>query len=161
MEKDIAAHSSILVWKSPWTEETGGLQSMGLRDCATHTKEGRGRWVGSNKLVELKKKIFFYCYFYAQNWFKCSKVSVCVYVKVAQLCLTLCNPMDCSPSGASVLRLPRQEYWGGLPCPPPGGLPNPGIELESLTSVVAGGFFTTVPPREASPYSLPARGKYI
>ena len=25
----------------------------------------------------------------------------------------------------------RQEYWSGLPCPPQGGLPNPGIELRS------------------------------
>ena len=25
----------------------------------------------------------------------------------------------------------RQEYWSGLPCPPPGGLPHPGIEFES------------------------------
>ena len=25
----------------------------------------------------------------------------------------------------------RQEYWSGLPCPPPGDLPNPGIELRS------------------------------
>ena len=24
---------------------------------------------------------------------------------------------------------PRQEYWSGLPCPPPGDLPNPGIDL--------------------------------
>ena len=29
--------------------------------------------------------------------------------------------------------LSRQEYWSGLPCPPPGGLPDPGIELESPT----------------------------
>ena len=28
---------------------------------------------------------------------------------------------------------PRQEYWSGLPCPPPGDLPNPGIEPESLS----------------------------
>ena len=28
----------------------------------------------------------------------------------------------------------RQEYWSGLPCPPPGDLPNPGIKLESLTT---------------------------
>ena len=27
----------------------------------------------------------------------------------------------------------RQEYWSGLPCPPPGDLPNPGIEPRSLT----------------------------
>ena len=29
LEKEMATHSSILAWKIPWTEETGGLQSMG------------------------------------------------------------------------------------------------------------------------------------
>ena len=29
LEKEIATHSSILAWKIPWTEELGGLQSMG------------------------------------------------------------------------------------------------------------------------------------
>ena len=28
-EKEIATHSSILAWRIPWTEKTGGLQSMG------------------------------------------------------------------------------------------------------------------------------------
>ena len=28
----------------------------------------------------------------------------------------------------------RQEYWSGLPCPPPGGLPNPGVTSAGLTS---------------------------
>ena len=51
----MATHSSILAWKSPWTEETGGLKSMGLHDWACVHK-GAGRWVGSNKVVELKKK---------------------------------------------------------------------------------------------------------
>ena len=51
----MASHSSILAWKSPWTEEPGGLQSMGLHDWACVHKGG-GRWVGSNKVVELKKK---------------------------------------------------------------------------------------------------------
>jgi len=38
----------------------------------------------------------------------------------------------------------RQEYWSGLPCPPPGDLPNPGIEPRYLMSpALAGGFFTT------------------
>ena len=31
MEKKMATHSSLLAWKIPWTEETGGLQSMGLQ----------------------------------------------------------------------------------------------------------------------------------
>ena len=37
-----------------------------------------------------------------------------------------------------------QEYWSGLPRPPPGDPPDPGIELASLMSpALAGGFFTT------------------
>ena len=38
----------------------------------------------------------------------------------------------------------RQEYWSGLPCPPSGNLPNPGIEPVSPEfPALAGGFFTT------------------
>ena len=38
----------------------------------------------------------------------------------------------------------RQEYCSGLPCPPPGDLPNPGIEPASfMFPVLADGFFTT------------------
>ena len=41
----------------------------------------------------------------------------------------------------------RQDYRSRLPFPTPGDLPNPGMEPESLVSpVLAGGFFTTVPP---------------
>ena len=44
-------------------------------------------------------------------------------------------------------RLPSMgfyEYWRGLPCPPPGDLPNRGIKPVSLMSpALAGGFFTT------------------
>ena len=40
--------------------------------------------------------------------------------------------------------LSRQEYWRGLPCPPPGDLPDPGIQLLSLLSpALADGFFIT------------------
>ena len=38
-----------------------------------------------------------------------------------------CNSMDCSPPGFS-MGFPKQEYWSGLPFPPPGDLPNPGIK---------------------------------
>ena len=31
LEKEMATHSSILAWKILWTEELGGLQSMGLQ----------------------------------------------------------------------------------------------------------------------------------
>ena len=46
------------------------------------------------------------------------------------------------------MRLPRQEYWSELLFPTPEDLPSPGIELGSLAApVLAGRFFTTVPPR--------------
>ena len=41
----------------------------------------------------------------------------------------------------------RQQYWSGLPCPPPRDLPDPGIKPASLISpALAGVFFTTEPP---------------
>ena len=60
-------------------------------------------------------------------------------VKWLQLCPTLCNPMDCGLQGFF-----RQEHWRGLPFPPPGDLPNPGIKPASLMSpALASKFFTT------------------
>ena len=42
------------------------------------------------------------------------------------------------------MRFSRQEYWGGLPCPPTGDLPNPGIASASIMSpALAGVFFPT------------------
>ena len=41
---------------------------------------------------------------------------------------------------------PRQEFWSGLPFPPPGNLPNPGIEPAS--SALAGRVFTAEPPQK-------------
>ena len=40
----------------------------------------------------------------------------------------------------------RQEYWSGLPCPPPGDLPNPGIKPVSLMSPALVGSLPLVPP---------------
>ena len=48
---------------------------------------------------------------------------------VAKPCLTLGNPMDCTPNQGSLsMGFSRQEYWSGLPFLPPGDLPHPGIE---------------------------------
>ena len=42
-----------------------------------------------------------------------------------------------------------QEYWSGLPFPPPGNLPDPGIKPKSLVSpALTGGFLNTEPPRK-------------
>ena len=91
--------------------------------------------------------------------------------EVAQICLTLCDPMDCSLHQASPsMGFSRQEYWGGSPFPSSGNLSDPGIEPgspalqadalpsvppEKLSSqsgikprypVSPGGFLTTGPP---------------
>ena len=50
---------------------------------------------------------------------------------------------------------PRQEYWSGLPCPPPAYVLNPGIENASLKSpALAGEFFTTNATWEPSVYPV-------
>ena len=68
-----------------------------------------------------------------------------VKVLVAQLCLILCDPMDCNPPGSSVHGiLQGKEYWSGLPFPSPEDLPDLGIK--PAPSALVGGFFTTEPP---------------
>ena len=65
-------------------------------------------------------------------------------VLIAQLCLTLYDPMNCSPPGSSVHEFSRQEYWTGLPLPSPGDLSDPGMEPTSLVSpALAGEFFSS------------------
>ena len=83
----------------------------------------------------------------------------CVCVRsVAQLCPTLCDPVDCSCQAPLSKGFSRQEHWSGLPFPPPGDRRHPGIEPESLMPPAsAGGFFTTGAPWEA----LEQLGVYI
>ena len=56
-----------------------------------------------------------------------------------QLQLTLCNPINCSPSSSSVHGISQQEYWSGLPFPLLGDLPHLGIEP---VSCMAGSSFS-------------------
>ena len=65
---------------------------------------------------------------------------------VAQLCPTLLQHHGQAPLS---LGFSRQEYWSGLPFPPPGDLPDPGIE--PMSAALAGRFFTTEPPRRPLP----------
>ena len=58
--------------------------------------------------------------------------------------------MDGSPPGSSVHGILQARILSRLPFPPPGDLPDPGIEPTSLISpVLTGGFFTTSTTREA------------
>ena len=59
----------------------------------------------------------------------------------AQLCATPCTVAHQAPLSRG---FSRQDSWSGLPCPPPGDLPDSGIKLKFLKSpALAGGFFTT------------------
>ena len=67
-------------------------------------------------------------------------ISVC---SIAQSCLTLHDPWTVARQGRLSLGFSRQEYWSGLPFPPPGDLFDPGIEC--MSPAFSGGFFTIEP----------------
>ena len=59
----------------------------------------------------------------------------------AQLCVT---PWTVALQAPLSVGFSGQEHWSGFPCPPPGHLPDPGVQPASLRSpALAGGFFTT------------------
>ena len=70
--------------------------------------------------------------------------SLCVWLSHVRLFATPWTVAHLAPLS---MGFSRQEYWGGLPFPSSGDLPNPVIEPESPVSpALAGGFFTTAPP---------------
>ena len=84
LEEGMATHSSILTWRVPWTEEPGGLQSMGsqsrvrLKRLSMHSP--------SNTItIEIR-----FQHMYLQ------------FSSVTQSCPTLCNPMNRSMPGLPV-----------------------------------------------------------
>ena len=71
---------------------------------------------------------------------------------VPKLCPTPVIPWTVACWAPLSMGFSRQEYWSGLPFPPPGDLPDEGIELTSLVSpALAGRFFTTAP--HGKPYN--------
>ena len=53
------------------------------------------------------------------------------------------------PGLKPAMGLPLQEYWNGLPFPPPGDFLNPVIKpISPVSPALAGGFFTTAPPKK-------------
>ena len=64
----------------------------------------------------------------------------------AQSCPTLCDPRDCSHQAPLAVGFSRQEYWRGLPSPPPGDLPNP--EIKPRCPALQVDSFPSEPPRK-------------
>ena len=106
----MAPHFSILAWKIPWTEEPGRLQSMGLRRVGHDNPRDGGawwaavygvaqsgtwlKWLSSSSSSSIAGRFF-------TNWAATEGLMLCLN-EVAQSCLILCDPMDCSLPGSSV-----------------------------------------------------------
>ena len=82
----------------------------------------------------------------------------CMHAKSLQSCLSVCDPMDCSLS----MGFSRQECWSRLPCPPPGDLPDPGIEPTSLCLLhwQSGSLPLASPGKPFLPIQFPPQEKY-
>ena len=75
---------------------------------------------------------------------------VCMCAELLQSCPTFLTLWTVVCQAPLSIGLCRQEYWSGLPRPPPGPLPDWGAEPASLTSLaLAGGFFITSATWEA------------
>ena len=102
LEKKMATHSSVLAWRIPGTGEPGGLPSIGSHRVG----HDWGDLAAAAALI------------------KALHVCVCM-CSVAQSCLTLSDPMDCSPLGSSVHGIFQARVLEWVPSPSPGALANP------------------------------------
>ena len=69
-------------------------------------------------------------------FFVCVCVCVCVCVRARACARSLSvTAWTVAHQAPLIMGFPRQAYWSGLPFPPPGDLPNPGIEPESFASL--------------------------
>ena len=116
LEKEMATYSSTLAWKIPWTEEPGRLQSMGSQTVG-------------------------------HDWATSMSMSTPVYVRVLllQSCLTLYDPMDCSPPGFSVHGVLQARILEWVAYPFSRDLPDPAIkhgspawQVDSLPAELSG-----------------------
>ena len=74
-------------------------------------------------------------------------------VTLLQLCLTLCDPVDCIAHQAPLsIGFSRQESWNGLPFPPPGDLSDPGIKPSS--PILQADSLLSEPPGKLNLYCL-------
>ena len=81
-----------------------------------------------------------------------SFTSICMHAQSLQSCLTLCDPMDCSPPGSSVHRILQARIleWVAMPSSRASFLPRDQTRVSSI-SCIAGEFFTTEPPGKPTP----------
>ena len=77
---------------------------------------------GSTLHYQILRAFFFHTIYYLSQ-------GAYVHAKLLQSRLTLCDPVDYTCQTPLSMGFSRQAHWNGLPCPPPGDLPNPEIQL--------------------------------
>ena len=108
----MAIHSSILAWRIPWTQEPGGLQSIGSQ---SQTQLKRLSTAQSAENLKKPERIRFRLASLDRVYDP--HMESLVVVLVAQSCLTLCNPTDCSLPGSCVhgILQARILEWVAMP----------------------------------------------
>ena len=100
LEKDMATHSSVLAWRIPGTGEPGGLPSMGSHRVGHDWSD---------------LAVFDAC------WIMTNRINMhaCMHARLLQSCPTLCYPVDNSPPGSSVHRIPQARIleWVAISSP--------------------------------------------
>ena len=108
----MATYSHIVVWRIPWTEEPGKLQSIELYQFShlvmsdtlqPHELQHTRPPCPDGQLLEFTQ----------------------IHVQI------FATPWTVAHQAPLSMGFPKQEYWSGLPFPPPGDLPDPGIKPQS------------------------------
>ena len=127
-----------------------------LRDLRNYDKKSTSKWLQSWRKRTKKAQVKKYSNIMAENvpnlardkptdlsWANVTQdipqaTNAKVKVLVTQSCLTLCDPVDCSPPGSSVRGILQARIleWGAIPFSR--DLPKPGIELRSVMSTCIG-----------------------
>ena len=140
LEKEMATHSSVLAWRIPGTGGPGGWPSMGSQSW-TRLKRLSSSSSSSRCNLWLIRRVYVIIKLF-NSQVLCEKK---VKVLVTQSCLTLCDPMDCSPPDSPVHEFPRPRILKWVAISFSRGLPDPGIEPRS--PALKAGYLPSEPPR--------------
>ena len=108
---------------------------------------GKGDFMSHKNLQNIKKTSKLFSQYLVCKTHVCVCVCVCVCVLVAQSCLTLCKPMDCSPPGSSIYGILQARILEWVAIPFSRG--SSWTRDQTWVSCTAGRFFTIWATREA------------
>ena len=135
-----------LMGYSPW-----GCKELDMtEEQSTHTHMCSYKWI-KPQMTNTSKKHWQALFTIAKRWKQstCSSMDELInktwYVHTVEQCVHACV-LSCVHHVPLSMGFSRQEYWSGLPFPPPGDLL--GLEVEPTSPALAGRFFPTKPPEK-------------